>query len=364
MLKPAAPFYQRRIPEPPRKTLYMRPRSLFWRGRLPRRVIPRAAYRNVDSVRYGLHYGGPTGVAFTREVFPATRSVGTGNAYNLPNGVTTFDILAVGAGASGGGIASSNVFFGWNGGGGGGGSVLVVRGVVGFPNMVLLDLIVPAGGVFVSGVGASGAGALVRRGGAPFTVYAQGGQSGGGGGGNGAIGERCSGAAGTANAAVVIGTAAPGSVGGSGGGGGWVDDGAGSIPQGLGGAGAGGGGTGGDSSLNGTTLAVAASNGSGGGGGAGANGVSGIAGSGGAGIIPPDHSYGEWGTDIGENGFFGGGGFGSNIILDVAPPIADTWGSPGVGNGAANTGGGAGVGEGTVWPDAYSGLVAIAYPTP
>jgi hypothetical protein len=103
----------------------------------------------------------------------------------------------------------------------------------------------------------------------------------------------------------------------------------------------------------------------GGGGGAGGNGTPASAGSignpgtpgnGGPGIIPPPSSFGPWGTDIGENGYFGGGGGGGNF--------SGTYGTPGIGNGAPGTGGGATTADDPfqLTPESgYSGTVVIMY---
>src|SRR5574342_786167 len=53
----------------------------------------RATYRSAGSVRYGLHYGGPSGVAFTREVFLVT------GVFAVQAGVTSISLLLVGGGA-------------------------------------------------------------------------------------------------------------------------------------------------------------------------------------------------------------------------------------------------------------------------
>lgn len=311
----------------------------------------RAGYRSDNSVRYGLHYGGPSGVAFTREVFLITQN------WLAPVGVASIDALLVGSGGSSFSWSNDSLAFQTlPPGGGGGGAILVVLAIpvaAGFQ----YSMIVATGGlgnVDPSLGSVNGGPSQLRENFAPFTVLALTGQGGGAGG----TGAGVSGDAqpGTAN---LVGAAVAGSVGGSGGGGAWFD----APPPGAGGAGAGGAGNGGNSSNNG---GGAVGNTSGGGGGAGGNGSAGGAapGNGGIGKIPPDHSFGAWGVDIGENGFFGGGGGGINCTNNFGPPVGDTVGTEGTGNGAANTGGGATPLVGGGVPSSRSGLMAIVYATP
>lgn len=336
------------------KTLYMPPRSLFWRGRLRAPIVPRATYRGVDSVRYGLHYGGPAGgTAFTREVFLASQ------AWNAPAGVTSIDVLCVGGGASPGSVIGAGGFLGWAGAGGGGGSVLVVAGITVVP-LFVYDIGVGAGAV-ISGPanpGIAGNPSFFREGFAPFAFYAQSGLAGFGGGGDSDVAANADGGAGTANAAAGGGgSVTAGSVGGAGGGGAFMV--APATPQGTGGAGAGGAGNGADStnvSGGGDPLQETM----GGGGGAGGNGSGG---DGGIGLIPPDHSFGAWGIDIGENGFFGGGGWGGQPLDFFAAPFFAP-GNAGTGNGADNTGGGSGVDADNVQQPGRSGIVVVVYATP
>lgn len=292
----------------------------------------------------------PPDPGFTREVFL------TADTWLVPTGVTEIDILLVGAGANSGGTPVLGGIAGMNGGGGGGGSVMVVHGVPVTPGESLDIDVAP--GTTGGSWGDAGIGSIVKRtiGG---EILAQSGDSGGGGG-DGVDGQ-ADGFDGTANAALVAGgTIATGSVGGSGGGGSWGDT------VGTGGSGAGTAGNGG----NPTNIGGGDPNdqSSGGGGGAGGNGTNGTSstnpGDGGNGIVPPNHTYGAWGTDIGEGGVFGGGGGGANCIDAFGSPTSDTFGTPGQGNGAANTGGGATPNAAGTFVAGYSGLIAIVYATP
>lgn len=107
------------------------------------------------------------------------------------------------------------------------------------------------------------------------------------------------------------------------------------------------------------TVHLSASGGGGGAGGPGEDAQPGVGGAGGPGLIPP-HNLAPWGTDIGEGGYFGGGGGGRNFG-------ADTWTNApnGVGGGAPNTGGGGNGGEpGNFGVPGYSGIVVFIYETP
>lgn len=266
-----------------------------------------------------------------------TRVTFTGDdTWVVPVGVTEIDILVV---AQGGDTDqnSDGVFFFWPGGGGGGGGVLVVTGVPVTPGETIE--IFPDSGIVRA---QSGSLVLAQAGLAGIGGYEV----------NGGVGNAGNGASQSAPSG---GTIAAGSRGGGGGGGGWNFGG-----QGAGGTGSNSAGDGGNSSDADGNIDE---NSSGGGGGAGENGQAGTdlaGGAGGDGIVPPDHTYGPWGTDIGENGYFGGGGGGirHNVVDD---PYGGTPAANGLGNGAPNTGGGATWASDGSKIAARSGFAAIVY---